>query len=148
MVRQRPTADHFKDEVPLAPETLRVAQSSKLDRWPSKMDRKDWFRIGLGGIAAATLTIPSTGALAVGWTGNDIQSKCAVSSAFVNGTCMGYILGLFDAFEVQQLICPGEIANGQKVDVVFEYLRENPATRHQIAPTLILAAGKAAFPCK
>jgi hypothetical protein len=30
--------------------------------------------------------------------------KCAVSSAFVNGTCMGYILGLFDAFEVQQLI--------------------------------------------
>jgi hypothetical protein len=49
---------------------------------------------------------PSTGALAVGWTGNDIQSKCAVSSAFVNGTCMGYILGLFDAFEAQQLRLP------------------------------------------
>ena len=112
------------------------------------MDWKDWIRICLGGIAAATLTIPSTGALAVGWTGNDIRSKCAVSSAFVNGTCMGYILGVFDAFEVQQLICSGEIANGQKVDVVFEYLRENPATRLQIAPTLILAAGKAAFPCK
>jgi hypothetical protein len=70
------------------------------------MDWKDWIRIGLGGIAAATLTIPSTGALAVGWTGNDIQSKCAVSSAFVSGTCMGYILGLFDAFEAQQLRLP------------------------------------------
>lgn len=57
------------------------------------MDWKDWFRTCLGGIAAAALTIRSTGTLAVGWTGNDVQSKCADSSAFVNGTCMGYISG-------------------------------------------------------
>jgi Ssp1 endopeptidase immunity protein Rap1a len=98
--------------------------------------------------AAITLTIWSSGTLAVGWTGNDILSKCNDENTFPTGTCMGYILGVFDVLELEQSTCPGPATNGQKVDVVLKYLRENPAIRHSIAPILLLTAAKDAFPCK
>lgn len=86
-------------------------------------------------------------------TGNTLHAQCADRDIQVQ--CHAFILGaLYSATTVEELVgikpvcVPSGVTNGQMVDIVLAYIRDNPTQRHLPGPQLILMARAAAFPCK
>jgi hypothetical protein len=63
-------------------------------------------------------------------------------------TSFGYVIGVHDALQDALICSPPNITKGQIVDVVFNYLKENPQTRHLSAEVLINQALIRFYPCK
>lgn len=65
--------------------------------------------------------------------------------------CAGYILGVFDALSITQLICPPANPSGlsqQAVAVGLKHLRDHPE-RWNLHPSFLLVESfTAAFPCR
>jgi hypothetical protein len=91
--------------------------------------------------------------------GNELMRRCGFSrTSYEYGFCFGSIIGVAELvsalnilglIEGRQSACvPANAANGQIVDVVKNYLRDNPAQRHMMASGLIVAALIQAFPCQ
>jgi hypothetical protein len=92
-------------------------------------------------------------------TGNGLLEICTNLDERAQSLCTGYITGVADAFEVYppgnncksvaaSFFCLLEgVTNGQVKDVVIEYLKSHPATRHELSLGLIVNAFKAAWPC-
>ena len=76
-------------------------------------------------------------------TGNTIYSgledwkRDSSANVIRASTSYGYVIGVHDALQEILLCSPPNITKGQIVDVVINYLRENPQTRHLPADVLI-----------
>lgn len=79
--------------------------------------------------------------------GNELHSHCGDKSGYLQGYCDGYIGGVADSIEQEQLCLPDTVKFGQLRDVVLIFLRDHPQDRHFSASSLVIAAIKQAF-CK
>lgn len=135
--------------------------------------RSSVFSLMLSASLVVTGGISATGAKAQQISGNSLYDACRNDDPAIAGFCIGYLIGLIEgrgigAFQVLAQLQPGENAgqmnslvnnflghcipedasNEQLRDVAVEYLRENPASRHETARLLIWQAYVEAFPCQ
>jgi hypothetical protein len=61
---------------------------------------------------------------------------------------LGYVQGVADVYQKSQLCIPNNVQAKQAADVVRNYLYANPQLRQYAADSLVLAALKAAWPCR
>jgi hypothetical protein len=92
--------------------------------------------------------------------GNGLLQLCAADNQGEALLCTGYIGGVVDGFRVYppgdncksvaaSFYCvPESVTQGQIKDVIVDYLKNHPATRHDPSLGLIVSALKAAWPCK
>ncbi|MGR3548251.1 MAG: Rap1a/Tai family immunity protein [Roseovarius sp.] len=105
-------------------------------------------------------------------SGNELLETCTSDDQVLAGFCIGYVIGYSEGApwgvalaaasvggdmvgpdlnnmvgNVTGSCVPADAPNSQLRDVVTSYLRENPASRHESARTLIWRAYAAAFPC-
>jgi hypothetical protein len=84
--------------------------------------------------------------------GNDLYERCQTRRS----SALDYILGVHDAQQAvaglgrqQKLICPwGRVNSGNVINVVCNYLRDNPAQRGRSGASIVLEALGEAFPCR
>jgi hypothetical protein len=111
-------------------------------------------------IALLTLTAP---AIAQEATGNDFFRDCEQPSW--RGWCSGFTLGVANGWNEGVQLSQGTVESGmsqvkssgicaptgassaQALDIVLQFLRDNPADRHFQADFLIVLALRAAWPC-
>lgn len=85
-------------------------------------------------------------------TGNALLDRCATNDT---GTvlCIGYVegvadlSGLLDAANGSPQCIPTSVMSAQVRDVVIDYLKHHPATRHEPAANLVLQAIHEAWKC-
>lgn len=76
-----------------------------------------------------------------GWVRDDSTETVRDAVAF------GYVIGVHDALS-GSVICSGDnVTQGQVVQVVLKYMRNNPEVLDQSADRVITAALKAVWPC-
>ena len=84
-------------------------------------------------------------------TGNGFLATCDKNAPGQNfWLCAGYVSGFLDreSFDKEHLICiPAAANNGQIMDVILAYMRDNPADRHNPSSALVYVALFKAFPC-
>ncbi|WP_420882782.1 Rap1a/Tai family immunity protein [Sulfitobacter dubius] len=105
-------------------------------------------------------------------SGNQLHEQCTGKGEMVGGLCVGYILGAWEGLIIGAVVTdmqrgtaktPNDQANhtrarlgicttdsvlrDQIVDIVTQYLKNNPATRHFPAAGIVHAAMQDAFPC-
>jgi hypothetical protein len=92
--------------------------------------------------------------------GNKLFRVCSDHEHGWEGYCLGYVLGVTDAFMVANAgeaaglalasFCPPKehLAPDQVRDIVVQYLTAHPETRHKPATHEAMVALLAAFPCK
>ena len=92
---------------------------------------------------------------AEGADGNMLLKTCSAKDTTNQGICIGFLLGVKDAFWVWEQLdenvsidCTSEGVTGdQRTDIFVKYLKDHPAKRHEPAVILYLYALKEAFPC-
>jgi hypothetical protein len=78
-------------------------------------------------------------------SGNQLYEDCSVNNSF----CFGYVAGTADAFSKDRTACVEKgVTVRQAVDIVMNYLRENPKYLQVSASLLAGTALGQAFPCK
>lgn len=87
---------------------------------------------------------------------SDLGEKTPMASSY----CMGYLSGLTDGMAVIKVASgyraycipqkDGRYAptNGQLLDILLKYIRENPQIRHQSTSALFFKAMREAYPCR
>jgi hypothetical protein len=78
------------------------------------------------------------------------EGGATVAEALDGGLFMGYVAGVFDTFSMQgnRNICPkAGVSIGTASDAVMAYLKEHPEQLHYSAPSVIMLALTASFPC-
>ena len=122
-------------------------------RWTSVVMRK----ILLGLCAILLFYAP---AATSAYTGNELLSHCEQTHQIGEGFCMGFIYGVDEGFYAaeflyrrpkpeEKIYCkPANVTAGQMKDIVIQYLRQNPQTRHQPAGIPVLESFQGAFPCR
>jgi len=77
--------------------------------------------------------------------GNEMLEHMKTNNpSFTNGFVYGYIRGVTD-----NMPCiPSEVTNGQRYEIVKNYLEQNPETRHEYQGRLVTKALNKAYPCK
>jgi len=76
----------------------------------------------------------------------EISSKD--TSYYEVGNYAGFIYGVYDAYELNDLTCPGDgVTKGQVLAVVAKFLKANPERWNEPAFYLVKDALKGAFPC-
>lgn len=90
-------------------------------------------------------------------SGNELTAQCVSADRQQQSHCSGYITGAMDGISISETIstpgthsfCVPAIANPtQIVDVVKNYIRNNPAQRSRTASAIVYLALREAFPCK
>ncbi|ANS43239.1 MULTISPECIES: Rap1a/Tai family immunity protein [Serratia] len=87
-------------------------------------------------------------------TGGYVKNKngaATVAEALDGGLFMGYVAGVFDTYSMQgnRNICPDAgMSVGMASDAVLHYLNEHPEQLHYSAPSVIMLALTAAYPCE
>jgi Rap1a immunity proteins len=89
------------------------------------------------------------------YTGNDLYEYCTKHTRTYQGFCMGYTTGAGGMYDIPAAlqpppgpICMPAETNGQQVrDVIVNYLKAHPETRHQDARLLVAKAMHEAFAC-
>ena len=96
-------------------------------------------------IVAAVLVVSMAGIVqAKPTTGNDLMQHCVATP---DGFCAGYVGGVIDTSYA--LFCfPPEATKRQIINITIMYLRDHPEILHLFAPSLVIKAMRAAFPCK
>jgi hypothetical protein len=99
-------------------------------------------------VLVSTLLLLSSNLAHAGFIdGNELWKSCDRKEGF----CNGYIQGVVDASEGRErsYFCLSEkVMSSQARDVVINWLRDNPAERHNPAAWLVTVAMMDAFPCK
>ena len=113
---------------------------------------KRFLPLLLGFAAALTVALPAE-ASGEFKTGNEIKVGLEGwvdknSTEYVrDGVAFGYVIGVHDALS-GSVICSGDnVTQGQVVQVVLKYMRQNPEMLDQSADRVITAALKAVWPC-
>ena len=107
-----------------------------------------------GIVAAALFAISMTPACAsdtmdVYLTGDDLLAECRTSLLF----CTGYAMAVADALSAGEVIAgweacpPDDVTYEQIVNVIVDYLNDNPDTLGEAAVALTAVAFHEAFPC-
>ena len=77
-------------------------------------------------------------------TGNDLMQHC---TAAPDDFCAGYIGGVIDTSHA--LFCfPPDASKKQIINITIMYLHDHPEKLHLFAPSLVIKAMRAAYPCK
>ena len=77
-------------------------------------------------------------------TGNDLMQHCITAP---DSFCAGYVGGVVDTSHA--MFCfPPEVAKRQIINITIMYLRDHPENLELFAPSLVIKAMRAAFPCK
>jgi hypothetical protein len=64
-----------------------------------------------------------------------------------DGVAFGYVIGVHDALS-GSVICSGDnVTQGQVINVVLKYMRQNPEVLDRSADQVVAAALKAVWPC-
>ena len=79
------------------------------------------------------------------YNGNDMYAACRRDSQIF---LMGYTMGVVDALANYEACIPEEATVGQLVDVVCQYIKNNPSRRHVEGESLVFFSIRDAFPCK
>jgi hypothetical protein len=95
-------------------------------------------------IVAAFLAVSLAGpAGAKPTTGGDLMQRCVAAP---DGFCAGYVGGVIDTSHA--LFCfPPEVTKRQIINVAIMYLHDHPEKLALFAPSLVIKAMRAAFPC-
>jgi len=104
-------------------------------------------------VIAIALLFSARGAAAYGTgDGNLLLRECTTDDSTMVLSCIAYISGARDMFDLLQLIgsggercIPQQATNGQVSDVVIRHLRQHPETRHFNREVLILTAIREAW---
>jgi len=75
-----------------------------------------------------------------------IERRADRTSEFDIAMALGYIVGVYDSYEGIFYFTPGGATQGQLLNIVIKYLRENPEILHKPAHEILLEAFKKAFP--
>jgi hypothetical protein len=96
-------------------------------------------------IVAAVLAVSMVGtAQAKPTTGNDLMQHCIAAP---DSFCAGYVGGVIDTSYA--LFCfPPEVTKRQIINITIMYLHDHSEKLHLFAPSLVIKAMRAAFPCK
>ena len=96
-------------------------------------------------IVAAVLAVSLAGpAGAKPTTGAVLMQHCVTAP---DDFCAGYVGGVIDTSHA--LFCfPAEVTKRQIINVAIMYLRDHPEKLGLFAPSLVIKATQAAFPCK
>ncbi|HBV5676308.1 Rap1a/Tai family immunity protein [Klebsiella aerogenes] len=103
---------------------------------------KNWV---LGGLLCVSMSVSAYNGNDLYRWGKDYQEP---SGTFSSGMYSGYITGISDAFIGTAFCAPDGTTNGQLYDIVFNYLKENPARRTDDAGVIVLRSLSDAYPCK
>jgi len=77
-------------------------------------------------------------------TGNDLMQHCISAP---DSFCAGYIGGVIDTSHA--MFCfPPDATKRQIINITIMYLRDHPEKLGLYAPSLVINAMRAAFPCK
>jgi len=77
-------------------------------------------------------------------TGNNLMQHCISAP---DSFCAGYIGGVIDTSHA--LFCfPPDVTKRQIININIMYLRDHQEKLHLFAPSLVIKAMRAAFPCK
>lgn len=106
-------------------------------------------------ICVVALSTPSP-SYADDYTGNQMLRDCNQGNDWGSGACFGRIIGSIDGFRVKAMLdktglpfcMPDGVTNGQVVDIVVKWVRDQPAKRHYTYEVITGLALKDAFPCK
>ena len=99
-------------------------------------------------LLAALLFVPLM-AQAEFWSGNDLYNKLSSNEFMERTQGIGYIMGVYDV-AVHVHFCPASeksITVGQLRDMMFNWLQQNPARRHELAEKLVLDVFRQTWPC-
>lgn len=93
------------------------------------------------------LFVPSM-AMAEFQTGNQLYQKITSSIVGEQMYAMGYVAGVFDAWQHIDHCPPANVLTlGQVYDMVKNHLEANPSTRHRTADMIIRDVLKRTWPC-
>lgn len=77
-------------------------------------------------------------------TGNDLMQHCIAAP---DSFCAGYIGGVVDTSHA--MFCfPPEVSKRQIINITIMYLHDHPKKLDLYAPSLVIKAIRAAFPCE
>lgn len=95
-------------------------------------------------ILAAVLAVSLAGTVAAKpTTGGDLMQHCVTAP---DDFCAGYVGGVIDTSH--SLFCfPADVTKRQIVNIIIMYLRDHPKKLGLYAPSLVIKATRAAFPC-
>lgn len=88
-------------------------------------------------------------------TGSNLLAVCTSDERVEQWVCLQYLNGFIQGVTMAEIIGKTEYyclpktggSLGQYKDVVLQFLRANPARRHELAPFIVDAALRGAFPC-
>ena len=89
----------------------------------------------------------TTTANAAFMTGNELLRHMNDTNYFGQGHALGYVMGVSDVFTGESHCLPPGVNAGQVMDVVKNFLINNPETRHRPADVIVYAVLKNSFPC-
>jgi len=103
-------------------------------------------------LLAAVLTGVSSPVFASTYDGNAMYEWAQTyenkgSNAFDSGMYVGYIVGLAEITSSVLFCPPPHTQQGQLFDIVYIYLRDNPAKRSNSAGEVTITALRNAYPC-
>ena len=108
--------------------------------------RRTLFREGTNPIVAAILAVSMVGIVQADHltTGNDLMQHCIASP---DSFCAGYIGGVIDTSH--SLFCfPPGVTKREIINITIVYLHDHSEKLGLYAPSLVIKAMRAAFPCK
>ena len=111
-------------------------------------------------VTASMLLLPEHELGATTLDGNNLYNDCNAATTktteqfLLVGTCIGYVTAVADALSSGNSVngfkacIPVNVDMNQIVDVVKNFIRDNPEKRHLVAVGLVAAAFARAFPCR
>lgn len=82
-------------------------------------------------------------------SGNDLLERLNDNdSAVKRSVALGYILGVADGLDGQEVCVQRSVQAGQVRDVVHQWLRDNPALRHLPAAAIVAGSLSRVWPCQ
>jgi hypothetical protein len=113
---------------------------------------KRFIPVLLGLSAALTVSLPAEAAGEFK-TGNEVKAglegwvRDDSNETVRDAVAFGYVIGVHDALS-GSVVCSGDnVTQGQVVQVVLKYMRQNPEVLDQSADRVVTAALKAVWPC-
>jgi Rap1a immunity proteins len=110
-----------------------------------------WCTVAVAVVPACFMAAPAQGGY---HSGNSLLDECNARypdravRIMQEGVCTAYITGVTDSLENARQFClTAGVQQTQQIDVVKNYLRAHPETRHYVAAPLVSEALKEKFPC-
>lgn len=82
------------------------------------------------------------------YTGNDLFQRLKSQETLHRWAGIGFVLGVHDTLDTITSCAPEHITVRQVVDIVEQFLDQNPSSRHFSATSLVRNALARAWPCK